>query len=365
MAGNEERTEKATPKRLREARKKGQISSSPELAAWTGLLVATFVVPHVFRSAMHLAGNTLVQVGAIIREPDTGRAMALAGSSLKSAMMLVVPLAVMIGAIGVAGVAAQGGIHFSAEKLKPKFSKLNPLSGFKRIFGPHGLWELAKAVLKTAVLGTVVYLSVHNLVPTVYGAGALPLTSLIKIATGTALNVLRVAAVTGVIMAGADFAVVRRRNNKTLKMTKQEVKEEHKSQEGDPHVKGQRRARAIVMARSRMMQDVPSADVVLVNPTHVAVALKYEPGVGAPRVLAKGGDHVAARIRQIAEQNRVPMVRDVALARTLFATLEVGEEIPPDLYKAVATVLAFIMTLKRRGSAAGLHALPGADPVLA
>lgn len=359
----EERTEKATPKRLREARKKGQISSSPELAAWTGLLVATFVVPHVFQSTMRLAGDTLVQVGAIIRQPDTGRAMALAGSSLRSAMTQVVPLAIMIGAIGVAGVAAQGGIHFSAEKLKPKFSKLNPLSGIKRIFGPHGLWELAKAVLKTAVLGMVVYLSVHHLVPTVYGSGSMPLTGLIKIATGTALNVLRAAAVTGVIMAGADFAVVRRRNNKTLKMTKQEVKEEHKSQEGDPHIKGQRRARAIAMARSRMMKDVPSADVVLVNPTHVAVALKYEPGVGAPRVIAKGADHIAARIRQIAEENRVPMVRDVPLARTLFATLEVGDEIPPDLYKAVATVLAFIMTLKRRGSAAGLHALPGADPV--
>ena len=363
MAGNEEKTEKPTAKRLREARKKGQISSSPEIAAWTSLLVATFVIPHLFSSTLRTAGNAVVQAGAIIRTPDVGRAMALAGSSLRSGVMQVIPLAVMVGVIGVVGVAAQGGIHFSAEKLKPKFSKLNPLSGFKRIFGPHGLWELAKAVIKTAVLGVVVYLSVHKLVPTVYGAGSLPLMSLINIATGTALNVLRAAAVTGVIMAGADFAVVRRRNNKTLKMTKQEVKQEYKNQEGDPHIKGQRRARALAMIRSRMMRDVPSADVVLVNPTHVAVALKYEPGAGAPRVIAKGADHVAARIRQIAEENRVPMVRDVALARTLFATLEVGQEIPPDLYKAVATVLAFIMTLKRRGSAAGMHSLPGAVPV--
>jgi flagellar biosynthetic protein FlhB len=363
MASTEEKTEKATPKRLREARKKGQISSSPEVAAWTGLLVATFVVPRVFHSVVQTAGNTLVQAGAIIRDPDTGRAMTLATSSMKTAITQVIPLAIMIGAIGVTGVAAQGGIHVSLSKLKPKFSKLNPLNGFKRIFGPHGIWELAKAVMKTSVLALVVYFSVRKLIPTVYGAGSMPLSALIKIATGTALNVLRAAAVTGLVMAGADYAVVRRRNNKTLKMTKQEVKEEHKSQEGDPHVKGQRRARAIAMARSRMMRDVPSADVVLVNPTHVAVALKYEPGTGAPRVVAKGADHVAARIRKIAEENRVPMVRDVPLARTLFASLEVGEEIPPELYKAVATVLAFIMTLKRRGSAAGLHSLPGATPI--
>jgi flagellar biosynthetic protein FlhB len=138
-------------------------------------------------------------------------------------------------------------------------------------------------------------------------------------------------------------------------MTKQEIKDEYKSAEGDPHVRGMRRARALAMARNRMMADVPTADVVVVNPTHVAVALRYDPARGAPRVVAKGADQVAARIRALAEQHRVPMVRDIPLARTLHKSCEIGQEIPPDLYKAVATVLAFIMTLKKRGSAAGTH----------
>jgi len=164
-----------------------------------------------------------------------------------------------------------------------------------------------------------------------------------------------VAAAEGLAMAGADFAVVRKRNNKSLKMSKHEIKEEFKSQEGDPHVRSQRRSLQMAMRRNRMMADVPFADVVIVNPTHVAVALRYDSARGAPRVVAKGGDHVAARIRAIAEENRIPMVADVPLARTLFKACEIGQEIPPDLYKAVATVLAFIMTLKKRGSAAGVH----------
>ncbi len=138
-------------------------------------------------------------------------------------------------------------------------------------------------------------------------------------------------------------------------MTKQEVKDEFKNAEGDPHIKGQRRARALAMARNRMLADIRHADVVVVNPTHVAVALRYEPKRGAPRVVAKGGDHLAAKIRELADKHRVPMVRDVALARTLYQSVEIGQEIPPELYKAVATVLAFIMTLRKRGSVMGTH----------
>jgi flagellar biosynthetic protein FlhB len=146
-------------------------------------------------------------------------------------------------------------------------------------------------------------------------------------------------------------------------MTKQEVKEEYKSNEGDPRLRGMRRARQLAMARSRMMGEVAKADVVVVNPTHVAVALRYDPVRGAPRVVAKGADHTAARIRAMAEEHRVPMVRDVPLARTLYQTCELGQEIPPELYTAVATVLAFIMTLKKRGSAAGVHTVRTLAPV--
>jgi flagellar biosynthetic protein FlhB len=214
---------------------------------------------------------------------------------------------------------------------------------------------LVKALLKTTTLGVVVYLSVRKLIPTVMGSGSMPVSSLVDLCVSSTLTLLRYAAAAGLVMAFADYAVVRKRNNKHLKMTKQEVKDEMKGSEGDPHVKGHRRSKAMQMSRNRMMAEIATADVVVVNPTHVAVALRYDPARGAPRVVAKGADNVATKIRELAEKHRVPMVSDVPLARTLYASCDLDQEVPADLYKAVATVLAFIMTLKRRGSVTGVH----------
>jgi flagellar biosynthetic protein FlhB len=350
-----EKSEKATPKRIKKARSEGQIGNSPEVGTWLGLLAASFVLPKLMHSLFAIGTTGLVEVAATIRQPDTAHAMAAASSLFHSAITTIVPLGLMIAAISTAMVAAQGGIRVAPKLLKPKLKRLNPLSGIKRMFGPQGAWNLVKALLKTAALAGVVYASVHRLVPSVMGSGSLQLSTLVNTATSSVLSLLRYASAAGLAMAVVDWMVVRRRNNKSLKMTKEEVKEEFKSSEGDPHIRGQRRSRQLAMARNRMMADVQTADVVLVNPTHVAVALKYEPARGAPRVVAKGADHVAARIRALAEQHRVPMVTDVPLARTLYKACEVGQEIPPDLYRAVATVLAFIMTLKKRGSAAGVH----------
>lgn len=350
-----ERTEKATPKRIRKARREGKVGNTPEVGAWLGMLAASFLLPQVFSSLMDVATASLIGVGAVIRSPDPGRAAALARTSVTDALLAVLPLAGLIAVVAVASVALQGGIWVAPKLLAPKLSRLNPLSGIKRMFGPHGWWAMVKALVKSGALAVVVYLSVRGLIPTVYGSGSLPLSRLIDIGLSTAINVLRFAALAGLAMAVADVAVVRRRNNKQLKMTKQEIKEEFKSSEGDPLRKGAMRARALAISRTRMMADVPTADVVVVNPTHVAVALRYVASQGAPRVVAKGADHVAARIRALAEQHRIPMVHDVPLARTLHATCDVGQEIPQDLYRAVATVLAFVMTLRSRGSAAGVH----------
>ena len=364
MSGGGERTEKATPKRRKKARRDGQIANTPEIGAWLGLLVASFLLPRLFASLVDVGRTAIVQAGAVIENPEPGPAVAAAVASLRSAFGVVLPMALVIALIGVTSVALQGGIWFSPKLIKPQLKRLNPLAGIKRMFGPHAIWSLVKALLKSTALSLVVYLSVRRLVPTVLGSGSLPLSALVSIAASTVLNLLRYSAAAGLAMAFADYAVVRRRNNKQLKMTKQEIKEELKSSEGDPRLKGAVRSRQLAMRRNRMMADVPKADVVLVNPTHVAVALRYEPARGAPRVVAKGADHVAARIREIAEQNRVPMVVDVPLARTLHASCEVGQEIPPALYKAVATVLAFIMALARRGSAAGTHTVRSLAPAL-
>lgn len=351
----EERTEKATPRKIKKARKEGQVGNSPEVSQWFGMLAATWMLPGVFTGLMDATSQAMVQVGWIIREPDVRSAMEVGQSAALSALKSFVPLAIVIAIVGVLGVAVQGGIFFSFKLLMPQAKKINPLTGIKRMFGPQGAWQATKMLLKSTALGIVIYLSIQSLIPTMYGSGSLPLSEIVRIAVGTAVNVLRFAALAGLVLSIADFAVVRRRNNKQLKMTKYELKQEMKQSEGDPHIKGQRRSRAIAMSRNRMMQAVPTADVVLVNPTHVAVALQYLPGRGAPRVVAKGADHVAARIRALAEEHRVPMVQDIPLARTLFATCDIGREIPEDLYKAVAAVLAFIMTLKSRGSAAGMH----------
>lgn len=350
-----ERTEKATPKRRKKARHDGQIGNSPEVGSWLGLLAASFVIPHVFSNLMDLSANTVVQLSALIQHPDVGPAMDIAVNAAKAAFGDVLPMALLIALVGVLSVGAQGGIWVAVKLLKPNLKRLNPLSGFKRMFGPHALWSLVKALLKTAALALVTVLSVRHLVPTVMGSGTLDIGSLVSITVHTVLNLIRAAAAAGLAMAFVDYAVVRRRNNKSLKMTMHEVKEEFKSTEGDPRRRGLIRSRQLAMSRNRMMADVAKADVVVVNPTHIAVALRYEPDRGAPRVVAKGGDHLAARIRAVAEENRVPMVSDIPLARTLYQVCDIGQEIPADLFKAVATVLAFIMTLRKRGSVAGTH----------
>jgi flagellar biosynthetic protein FlhB len=356
-AGAGEKTEKPTPRRLKKARRDGQVGHSPELGSWLSVLAATFVLPSVARSLMDTAQISMVQVGATIQNPDVGQALGMTRWALLHAASGLAPLSVLVLLTAVASAGSQGGIWFAPKLLVPKVNRLNPLKGIKRMFGGHGVWALLKSLGKLAVLGLVTYLSVRQLVPQLTASGSLPLSAVLGTTVDAALRLIRFGAVAGLLMAVADVAVVRHRNNKQLKMTKHEVKEEHKSAEGDPLLRSILRSRALAISRNRMMADVPSADVVVVNPTHVAVALKYEANKGAPRVVAKGADHMAARIREVAERNRVPMVQDIPLARTLYSACDIGQEIPADLYQAVATVLAFVMRLRRKGSAAGLHRL--------
>jgi flagellar biosynthetic protein FlhB len=264
-----------------------------------------------------------------------------------------VALALML--VGVIASASQGGVHFAAKAIKPSFKKLNPLSGIKRMFGGQGLWEALKALLKTAALGTVVFVSSSRAKELVSAAGALPLSAVTSTFASCAVLLMRVTAVTGLVIAIGDYIIVRNRTMKQLKMSRYEIQQESKQSEGDPHMKSHRRSKALAMSRNRMMAAVASADVVIVNPTHVAVALKYEPARGAPRVVAKGADEVARKLREKAEEARVPMVQDITLARALFASCDLEQEVPPQLFTAVARVLAFVMHLGARGVRGGFH----------
>ena len=350
-----EKTEKPTAQRKKKAISEGQVARTPDLGAWAGMLVASFLVPRALRSATDSASLLFRQGVELAGHPDPERALELFQHGLSAAATAVAPLAIGLMVLGVVAAAAQGGIHFPAKMLMPKFSRLNPFPGIKRTFGSHSAWEAVKVLVKSAVLGSVLYFAVKDLVPAVISQGAMPLPSLLHLVADTAVDLMRFAAGAGLAMAAADYVVARRRIRKQTYMTKEEVKQEHKNTEGDPHLKGAIRARQIAMSRNRMMSDLPKADVVMVNPTHVAVALAYDPARGAPRVIAKGAGAIATKIREKATEHRIPMVQDIPLARSLYKSVDLGQEIPPELYVAVARVLAFVMSLKAKGAAAGLH----------
>jgi len=350
-----ERTEDPTPQRLKKARREGQIPRTQELGTWVGAAAASFLLPMLVRNAFDQVGRMFVQVGVVVDDPEVEKVTALFGQALNTFVTVALPMAVALMVVGIAASAAQGGVHVTGKPMKPTLKKLNPFPGMKRMFGTHGLWEATKAVIKTAALGTVVVVTSDNAQQLVSSSGALPLSAVTATFTDSAVLMIRVVAVTGLVIAVADYVVVRRQTMKQLKMTKYEIQQEHKNSEGDPHVKAQRRAAQMAMSRNRMMAEVATADVLLVNPTHVAVALRYEADRGAPRVVAKGADEVAAKLRERAAEARVPLVQDVPLARALHASCEIGQEVPAQLFTAVARVLAFVMQLSARGVQGGFH----------
>ncbi len=357
-AGDSDKTEKPTPKKIKDARKEGTVARSQDVAAWLGLLAASVILPLVGRKAADLLQTLLFTAMTIMKDPTPERAVHLLDDGLHGALMVWLPVGAVTVVVAVASTGAQGGIHLASKKIKPKFSNLSLLKGAKRLFGPMALWEALKVLVKTSALGVVLYAVVSRITPELIGLSAAPLGATLSTTGSAVLTLVRASIVAGLVMAVADYLVQRRRVGKQLRMSKHEIKQEMKQSEGDPLLKGAIRSRAMAMSRNRMMADLAQADVVVVNPTHVAVALRYEPGQGAPRVVAKGAGAVAAAIRERATEHRVPMVEDVPLARALHAACEIGQEVPAELYGAVAKVLAFVMSLRSRGAAAGIHRPP-------
>ncbi|WP_040337322.1 EscU/YscU/HrcU family type III secretion system export apparatus switch protein [Candidatus Blastococcus massiliensis] len=351
-----EKTEKPTPQRLKKARKDGQgIARTEELGTWAGIAAASALLPMVVGNGFDEAQELFLQIRAVADKPETTKITALLGQALSAFMWTVLPLALGLMVVGVVSSASQGGVVFSGKAMKPKLKKFNPFPGFKRMFGTQGLWEATKALIKTTALAVVVITTSDRAQTLVSSAGALPLSAVIDTFVDSAILMFRVVAVAGLVIAVLDYLVVRKKMLKQLKMSHYEIKQEYKQSEGDPFMKAHRRGVQLSMSRNRMMAEVSEADVLLVNPTHVAVALKYEAAKGAPRVVAKGAGEVAAKLREIAAEARVPMVQDIPLARALHASCELGQEVPPQLFTAVARVLAFVMHLGARGVRGGLH----------
>ena len=360
MSGGEDKTEKPTAKKLKDARKQGQVAKSADLGSWLGIGAAAMVVPMTIATGRDRAVAMFDGLDDVARDPEPAlmlQALVQGGAAIAP---VLAPLAAVTVVVAIAASVGQGGFHLATKAAKPSAKNFNVLKGLKRLFGPQAWWQGAKAALKTAAIGIVLYLTVQGIAPLLLSSGSMPLSSLTAVVSSGAASLVRTAVMVGLVLGIADFAVVKRRTTKQLKMTKKEVRDEHKQSEGDPQLKGAIRSKQLAMSRNRMMAEVQKADVVLVNPTHVAVALRYDKDRGAPRVVAKGSGHVAARIRAKATEHRIPMVADIPLARAIHSACELDQEIPPHLYAAVARVLAFVMALRRRGSAAGIHTSPGA-----
>jgi flagellar biosynthetic protein FlhB len=356
-----EKTEKPTPQRLKKARKDGQIPRTQELGTWLGMAAASALLPILVGNAFDEVQQLFVQIGSVASHPEVEKVQVLLGQALMAFLTTLLPTAVAMMVVGTAAAVSQGGVNFATKSMKPTLKKLNPFPGIKRMFGTQGLWEAAKALIKTAALGTVVVITSDRAQALVSSAGSLPLSTVAATFSDSAILMFRVVAVTGLIIAVADYVVVRVKMMKKLKMSKYEITQENKQAEGDPYMKAHRRGIQMEMSRNRMMSDVAEADVLLVNPTHVAVALKYDPQRGAPQVVAKGAGEVAAKLREIAKEARVPLVQDIPLARALHASCELGQEVPAQLFTAVARVLAFVMHLDARGVKGGFHR-PGFEP---
>src|SRR3712207_4195428 len=235
-----EKTEDPTPQRLKKARQDGQIPRTQELGTWVGAAAASFLLPMLVRNAFDEVGAMFVQVGVVVEAPEVEAVTALLGQALSTFVTVALPMAVALMVVGVAASAARGGVHVTTKPMKPTLKKLNPFPGMKRMFGGQGGWEAAKAVIKTAALGTVVVVTSDRAQQLVSASGALPLSAVTATFTESAVLMIRVVAVTGLVIAVADYVIVRRQTMKQLKMSKYEIQQEHKNSEGDPHVQADR-----------------------------------------------------------------------------------------------------------------------------
>jgi flagellar biosynthetic protein FlhB len=343
MAGD--KTEKASPKRREEARKKGQVARSTEIstagALFAALAALTIVGPRLVQGFEQVLREGLEQAWNPANAEDAGLA-AIARWGMHSFWTLTAPVALSVLVFTLVLGAAQTRLRFAPAALKPSFKKLNPGPGLKRIVGPQGLVEAIKGLLKTGIVGLVAFLSLWPELPRLGAMVGLPAGEILVVVAHMVSHIAIRAVIAFSLIAAVDYLWQRRRLDKQLRMTKDEVKRESRQADVAPEIRSQIRKRQFEMARRRMLADVPTADVVVTNPTHFAVALRYDGRTPAPEVIARGADHVAAAIRAVAEENGVPIVENPPLARALYRDVEVGSQIPEMFFQAVAEVLAFV-----------------------
>ncbi len=348
-----EKTEKPTAKKRQDTRKEGQVAKSPEVTTAI-ILIVGFASLGIFAQYMFDSIKSIFYFNLDIQRQylDAFEPVFIGeyvGYIFTRVILTALPILIVAMLVGVVTNIMQVGWLVTTKPLKPKFSKLNPISGFKRIFSLKAIVELVKSLLKFALILTVVFNTVKGYI--VFLPSIFLFTPMQQI-TFLGELIVKIGISVGVaylLIAGIDYGYTKYKHEKDIKMSKHEIKEEYKQAEGNPLVKGAIRQKMREASMRRMMQDLPQADVIITNPTHYAVALKYEKDSGkAPVVVAKGVDFLAKKIKDVANENEIEIVEDKPLARTLYANVEIGNEIPPELYKAVAEILAYVFKLKEK-----------------
>lgn len=350
-----EKTEPATEKKLNDARKEGQVAKSKEVGNAVSLL-ALFLILKLWVGNM---GQQFLQVFSDVyrRIPDAtanwngylpeNDILVIFRHMILEILYMIAPILAIAFVIAFVCDIVQVKWKVTAKPLQPKFSKISPASGFKRIFSANSLMELVKSIAKIGLVVYVAYSYLQDKWQYLYFLYDMPLMQAIQFIGQLVTDLGMRIAIVYIVLAAVDYIYQRFKFSRDMRMTKQEIKDEYKQQEGDPQIKGKIRQKMQEASRRRMMQSLPQADVVITNPTHYAVAIKYDPEVAdAPIVLAKGEDYLAGKIKEIAKENNIEIVENKPLARMLYANVEVGQAVPPELYQAVAEVLAFVYHLQ-------------------
>lgn len=351
MAENDqERTEQATSRRRDEAREKGQVARSTEIVS-VGILVACLI--YFYFGATGFINNIMDLMISGFRNASGNDLTPESLSSLINnyifkGFIILFPLMLTVLVAAVLGNILQIGVMFSSESITPKFSKIDPIKGFQRLFSLRSIVELIKNIFKICIIGTIAYLVIKNEMANTILLMDQGISGIMTYLGRICFKIFLSTAIVLVILAILDYIYQRWEYEKSLRMTKQEIKDEYKNTEGDPLIKSRIRRLQREMAKKRMMAEVPKADVIITNPTRLAIAVKYDPGnMMAPKVVAKGANLIAQKIREIARENDVIIVEDKPLAQVLYKMVDVNHFIPEDLYRAVAEVLAFVYEQKK------------------
>ncbi|MBQ8626585.1 MAG: flagellar biosynthesis protein FlhB [Agathobacter sp.] len=350
-----EKTEPATQKKLEDARKEGKVAKSKDLTQAFELVVLFLLlrifIGYVGERMVGIFSSTIGRMGEFIQVNQVGLSLAAVSNLfinvLLEWLLIVWPFFVFGFVITFLVSVYQVGWKVSAKTMEPKLSKFNPINGFKRIISKDSLFELVKSIAKVGVIIYIVYTSIVDEANSLFILYEISVNQAVALTGEIIIDVGLKISIVYVVVGLADYIYQRHKFNEEMKMTKQEVKDEYKNTEGDPQIKGRIRQKMREVSQRRMMQDVPKADVVITNPTHFAVAIKYDAEVSrAPVVVAKGEDFLAQKIKEVAKENHVEIVENKPLARMLYHNVDIGSEIPPELYQAVAEVLAMVYHMK-------------------